>query len=773
MSDDQISFGVETSKILEIISKQIYQSPLALLRENTQNAFDAILMRQALNEPGYVPEISIDIQPLKLTVTDNGVGMSRAVIENNFWKAGSSGKNTPEARAAGVVGTFGIGALANFGIASAMEVETQSIETKERIKTFANRDELDINQKCINVETLPSNDVFGTSVRASIMPEFRLDVAQAKQYIENFVRLLELPVRVNGEVISQQNIDEVAPRPKAAWEDKGRRKLGAILESDLELIISSNAEVWISLNKIQWNGSPIAGSVILRSNGGSLSTCRSGFGLAPASIASHFSFGGIVNLSNLQPTAGREALTTDSLNFIQGLVAPIEQYVCEKLSKLSQADSSQSFMNWVIAHSRYELCAKLKMNIEPGKNKLLGEIEQESKVKALNTYLGNDPQTISTFASEESPLLIFATTNPRQRCEKMYLEKYCDTNPIPNSPQILKTRSPDELSYAEGSLKFRLESILDEDYFLKSNVQFGEISHNLPMLVTNDGASTSVTLNAEAPVIQMILNLYSREYSAFGSFVKDFVRNSLFDKIAPFVPSSTRQGAEAFLKAIKRKRELFEIGESETDEFASVWDDYSTGKITMSQALDRVSTAPKKSVQTVRQSSSAKVADTVPDVVQNEQAIEESGAAGNLAESTAASSISRLDVSSDAKLLTIDSGDKPLRGYHTFLSLTDKARGEFGEFFLQPHKSSCVWGGQRVLFIFMHHSEKYGLYYDIQTKSPISVASGGGGIITATIMLKNKVFIPIPDVIMDDFIPSADGKKTFNIRYDLLRAEIN
>ena len=773
MADDQIAFGVETDKILEIISKQIYQSPLALLRENTQNAFDAVLMRQALGEPDYIPEISIEIQPLSLTVIDNGIGMSREVIENNFWKAGSSGKNTPEARAAGVVGTFGIGALANFGIASAMEVETESVETKERIKTYANRKDLDINQKCINVLSLPSTNLCGTTIRASIMPQFRLDVAQAKQYIEGFVRLLKLPVRVNNEVISQRNIDETIPKPKAAWQEKGRRKLSAILEADLELIISANAEVWISITDILWSGAQVVGGVVLRSTGGSLSTFRSGFGLAPASISSHFSFGGVVNLSNLQPTAGREALTTDSLNFIQALVRPIEQYVFERLSKLPEADSSLPFMNWVVANNKYELCAKLKMNIEPGKKKLLEDIQKESAVKAFNTYLGNDPQTISTFASEESPLLIFATTNPRQRCEKVYLQTYCKTNPIPNSPQILKTRARDDLSYAEGSLKFRLESILDEDYFLKSTVQFGEISHNLPILVVNDGGSITVTLNADAPAIQMILKLYSREYSAFGSFVKDFVRNSLFDKISQFVPSSTRQGAEAFLKAIQKKRELFEIGDSETDEFTSVWGDYSTGKITMSQALDRVSAAPKKSVQTVRQSSSARVADTVPDVIQNEQAIAESGAASVLAVSTPAASISRLDVSSDAKLLTMDSGDKPLRGYHTFLSLTDKARGEYGEFFLQPHKTSCVWGGQRVLFILMHHSEKYGLYYDIQTKFPIGAASGGGGIVTATIMLKNKVFIPIPDMIMHDFIPSTEGKKTFNIRYDLLRAEIN
>ncbi len=40
----KIAFKVEMSRMLELLADQIYQSPLALLRENTQNAFDAIRM---------------------------------------------------------------------------------------------------------------------------------------------------------------------------------------------------------------------------------------------------------------------------------------------------------------------------------------------------------------------------------------------------------------------------------------------------------------------------------------------------------------------------------------------------------------------------------------------------------------------------------------------------------------------------------------------------------------------------------------------------------
>ena len=42
---NKIKFQVETKRILEILSNEIYDSPYALLRENIQNAYDAVLMR--------------------------------------------------------------------------------------------------------------------------------------------------------------------------------------------------------------------------------------------------------------------------------------------------------------------------------------------------------------------------------------------------------------------------------------------------------------------------------------------------------------------------------------------------------------------------------------------------------------------------------------------------------------------------------------------------------------------------------------------------------
>ena len=49
-SSEKIPFAVEISQMIELLASQIYPTPFALLRENVQNAFDAILLRRHLGQ---------------------------------------------------------------------------------------------------------------------------------------------------------------------------------------------------------------------------------------------------------------------------------------------------------------------------------------------------------------------------------------------------------------------------------------------------------------------------------------------------------------------------------------------------------------------------------------------------------------------------------------------------------------------------------------------------------------------------------------------------
>ena len=183
----------------------------------------------------------------------------------------------------------------------------------------------------------------------------------------------------------------------------------------------------------------------------------------------------------------------------------------------------------------------------------------------------------------------------------------------------------------------------------------------------------------------------------------------------------------------------------------------------MAQASTR-SIAVQRSYQVLDSTVSATVRDVVPDVVDNEKVMrsDEVVAVG------AAPSIQRLDMETPSKLLTIPDNEEPLNGYRCFLALTDRVREERGEFFLQPHRTSVVWGGQKALFIFEHHSGNFGLYYDVQTSDLISSQSGGGSFETSTIVMKNRIFIPVPDGLRASLLPSVGERKKLEVRCDIL-----
>ena len=81
--EENIKFKIQLDRVLEVLCSQIYDSPLALLRENVQNAYDAILMRQYIDKSGtYRPQITITIEAGQLAISDNGIGMNSESLKN-------------------------------------------------------------------------------------------------------------------------------------------------------------------------------------------------------------------------------------------------------------------------------------------------------------------------------------------------------------------------------------------------------------------------------------------------------------------------------------------------------------------------------------------------------------------------------------------------------------------------------------------------------------------------------------------------------------------
>ena len=765
-ASEKIPFAVDVSRIIEVLAAQIYPTPFALLRENVQNSFDAILQRRHLGQQ-FDARIDVTIEPLRISVTDNGIGMSREDLRNHFWRAGSSSKNTEDARAAGVVGTFGIGAMANFGIAEELHVVTESTCTNERTACAAFRSTLSVTENCINFKSQPSTGEPGTSVTAIMQSDEAIHVAEAQSYISQFVAYLPIDVYVNDQKASGQSIEESVPELVKTWSVMKRGvDLGDGLKADVDLTGAVNGEIRIILRNIEFGSQKFNGLMVLRQGVGNLRTFRSGFGLATINVGSVYSFGGIADFQFLEPTAGREALTTKSMQVLQKIVTQVDDFASLHLAQRPESNVSAPFVAWAARHRRFDLCDNLRIRVEPGDTLLLREVKEQSEIMPVLVYSGTDSATIA-HASEDRPIIVLARRSPRRDCESNYLHSYCKIEELSNDPKVLEEKSNLETNAAEKALAFRLGSILSSDYFLEAHIKFGKISHGVPVLVTRRETPVEIFLDPTGTTVQVMLELYENEYSAFGHMAKDFARNMIFPRVSDLVPTATRQGAEAFLKSIHRSREVFEYEATDLESLTILWKDYMSGKLSFQQAAERSRKVATRSYQVVDSATAGAMRDVVPDVIENQSVTEQQ----NGLEHSPMPPIQRLDIETDKKLLMIEDNEPPLNGYRCFLALTDRIHEENGDFFLQPHRTSVVWGGQKALFIFEHHSGQFGLYYDLQTRSLISDQSGGGSITSCTIVMKNRIFIPIPLPIQASFLPKENERKRFEVRCDILHID--
>ncbi len=771
---ERIPFHVEMNQIIEVLARQIYQSPLALLRENCQNAYDAILMRRHLGQL-FEPEIKILLTPTQVKIVDNGIGMTRLDLENYYWKAGSSGKNNPEARAAGVVGTFGIGAMANFGIASALTVISESALDGQRTRCRAERDTLSATEDCIDMIAEPSTGQPGTTVIADIPANTPVNTNEATSYITEFVRYLDIVVTANGNRVSQDSFENSVIKPSAGWSDyTDSVELSSQLKANVEIAIANTGEVWLCLRNIHYGGSPLDGIILLWQGMHQLRTFRSRFALAKTAVGSSYNFGGVANLAILEPTAGREAITTSSLQILQTIVTESDKFVSEKIAATPLSNVNTCFMDWASRHGRYELCSKLRIRLEPDNRSIaLEEVKERSRTKPLNYFEGSDPAMVDQYATDEEPLIVISSSQPRRRCELSYLSSYCNVTRIVDTPTVLSRKAEKDLTLEESAFKLRLMGILQTDYFVDARVDFGKISHRLPVHIDTSDKPIRITLDSDGSSVAMMLRLYQEDSTLLTGMAKDFIRNVIFPKISTLVPSSTRQGAEAFLRALRQPRDIFEYEKSDLGSLSEIWEKYLQGDLSLTAAAGESANIARATIQSFDRSSAEKVSSVIPDVLESEQLLEQVKAPGEpIDETDALPAITRLEKKSAAKLLVIDEGETALKGYRCFVAITDRARRDRGEFFLQPHRTQIVWGGQKALYIFQHHSGQFGLYYELQSAELLSDTAGGRAFSTCTIVLKNQVYIPVPDELREKFIPQGTERKRFEIRFELLYPEL-
>ncbi|GHV42253.1 hypothetical protein AGMMS49546_20240 [Spirochaetia bacterium] len=758
---EQIKFQIEAGKILKLLANEIYDSPYALLRENVQNAYDAILIRKAVDD-SFSPRIDITINGAEIAIADNGIGMSKYTVENNFWKAGASGKNTPEARTAGVVGTFGIGAMANFGICCYLKVETHLYGDNTTIISDVEKDKLSVTDDCINVEEKTETRDAGTTVFATLDKGIPFSLNDACNYLNQYVQYLNIPVYLNGNNISQKSY--LGPQKEKAFFSKVDVNVVGI-KFNLYFFQSGNT-VSICIDTLSLGSSPIMGDIYLIQNQRNIYGLRNYFGLAQMPIATTFNFGGIVNLSILQPTAGREAISRESIQTISSIILFVENILAEEYSKQDICDSNPSFLQYISQRGKYNLAGKIRIQAKPTDEYIkLETVTPNMSGKEVLYYSGTDNTIIQQFANENTLLLMLSKDSPRRQIQQQVLSSKAIKS-VPDKPTISNIFSDSNLSPAELSLKFRISSIMKDDYFLDANVLFAEISHNIPNLIEMENNLLTIYLTRNSGNISQLLTMYKESWSLFDSFVKDYIRNHLYAKFSMHVPSSTRVGADALYRILQQKKELYTIDSDEEGELEILIKDYSAGKTSFENVLKVTAGLQQQHQQTVRSEQIGSVEKELSPIITATTTTPEDVQVQNV--EVAAPPILNTSVDTNKKILRALEQHANLNNYTLFLGLSDKLYDRNGDFFYQPHTTKIIWGMHKIIYIFTHLSNTMTLYYDIELKTRfMDIPPGGKSIATTTIVTKNRIFIPVIAELSPCF--EIQGSSiSFHVRYDLI-----
>ena len=140
MSEEKLSFQAEVSRLLDIVANSLYSNKEIFLRELISNASDACdrLRYEALTRPELVAEdpdykilLSSQAKGKKLTISDNGIGMSRDELVENLGTIARSGTAAfvgeldEKADGSSLIGQFGVGFYSTFMVAERVEVESR------------------------------------------------------------------------------------------------------------------------------------------------------------------------------------------------------------------------------------------------------------------------------------------------------------------------------------------------------------------------------------------------------------------------------------------------------------------------------------------------------------------------------------------------------------------------------------------------------------------------------------------------------------------------
>ncbi len=673
MADNQqekISFNIDSQKILKIIASEIYDTHFAVIRENIQNAYDAILMRFGKDDAAKYGKIVVNISSSFIEIRDNGIGMTFDDLQKHFWYAGSSGKHTEKALSAGVIGNFGIGALANFGVCEHISVETRSLANGEYIASELDLANLEINKNCVLVKSrIPeaNNYEIGTKIRLKLQSQINFNLLDINSYINSFICFLPVEVIINNKLLSKNNYADTITGNEFTtsltniikYNDKN-------CSFTLKLKYSKSFDICVICEGITINGKDVNGGIYLAQNKGPIMGYKSSFGLAPIPITGIYRFGGFANISTLEVTAGRDAITRQSLADMKALIESIEKCVSENIANNFLCDRNTAFIQWIANNRRIDLAKKLTIKSYPGNRdiKLADIVSDPHKIKLY--YSGNNKDTIDRYNNENTLLLLPVKNTARGRIQIDFL-KSINIESVKENPQVLKKFVADEYTGEEFMTLVTVRKILAEFYQLENcELYVADISHSVTFLPEYNNGLLEIFIQRNSEYFTIPKRYFEEARDIYDWLMNDFVRTKIYPSIQKYIPSAAQYGIEEMRKIYAKNKELYKYKYSESGNIEEIINNESLIKKILNNSLDQQT---RLSINKL---------------------VEEVRAKDNSSDSTLPRlPIDRRKVYTDKKVLIAPQKMDILNNFTLFLGLSSKLLKHHYDFFLLPHTTSA------------------------------------------------------------------------------------
>ncbi len=765
--EEYLSLKFDSNQMIRLLGVQLYDTPLAMLRENVQNAVDAIRMRM-VKDNGFTPRVDVNISINSVSIEDNGIGMSDETLRNNYWYAGNSGKNTPEAKAAGVIGHFGIGALANFGVCTELELSTRLYGSSTRCYSKAERARL--NEKSIILTKEEDHtDKYGTKITAKLELPGSVTADNAISYLRSYVRYLDIPVFVNGTLISGQSMEVDHGRKNAISKRGETTQRNSSFKYELSYNNYQPIGLQIKVTDVEISGMPMRGQVFLatNTNESGIMGIYNGFGLANINLVTNFNMSGVMDFSFLEPTAGREAISRESTRTAQVLLQDIEEFWASVIATSTIADNYRDFLYYLQNHFSLKNAANVSVRLV---NRMKNDIKMSEIEEPKNYiyYAGQDEATKNSYSSSKSTLLWLHPDNPKRKVQRMCMNAL-GIEEIGNKVEVRKVYNFRELDTDEAIILGEIRRTIEDDYIISDvEVVFAEITMTVQYHTELKDKGFIIYIQRNTPDILNIKSIYKNSYSLFTPLVKDFVRTSLYNLFAGFIPTDKKTRAAYINRVFNDKRETYTLSPADYGELNDVYERIKDSQMDVDQFLNYVleknSTRQKQTVDDADIGDVEKVVSTAGMATENKENERIPKKAPDAL--VAQPPILEMDNDTDKKLLFTNAVSPVLHGNQMFLALSDKMDRFNRPFFLLPHTTRVIWSMHRIIYIFTDITSSVSFYYELELDKKLDEANTGGEpILSTTIVTKNKIFVPVMPQLYDYFKQSQREELSFMVNY--------